>query len=250
VWGGRVCSSSTLTTGFPYAYICVSVCVYEYVYVSVFVCVCMCVSLSLSVSFSVSVCGVVCESTAQTQAEPVPYVAAVYSLSDLVVRRVMSPLLLSDTIFALTPHAARWRNDIRALIGPSGARGRVDLSLSLSLCVCTCTYVCMCVSASFFLLLSLHVASSRVDAHIAYAHTGFVHDAIRQRRALLEAQGERTSDPSFKPAFLDLMLTATDSSGAPLSDDDIEEETSTFMFEGHGACIHRHFCVRMCARVC
>jgi hypothetical protein len=81
---------------------------------------------------------------------------------------------------------------------------------------------------------------------------GFVHDAIRRRRAVLEAQQASpagTEDAKARPVFLDIMLMARDSNGHPYSDDDIEEETSTFMFEGHGACAYPYACVCACVYV-
>ena len=60
--------------------------------------------------------------TAQLESNEVPYVSAVYGMSDLVMKRILYPLLLSDTIFNLTKYGLRWRRDLAVLIGTGIAR--------------------------------------------------------------------------------------------------------------------------------
>ena len=60
-------------------------------------------------------------------------------------------------------------------------------------------------------------------------------DVIKERRQRLTGSDGKVHVDDRRPAFLDLLLSATDENGKPLGDDALEEETATFMFEGHGA---------------
>jgi cytochrome P450 len=68
----------------------------------------------------------------------------------------------------------------------------------------------------------------------AHVCVDFVYDVIRERRQALTGPDGQVRVDARRPAFLDLLLTARDEDGRPLEDDALEEETATFMFEGHG----------------
>ena len=67
----------------------------------------------------------------------------------------------------------------------------------------------------------------------------FVGEVIRERRRALTGPDGKIHVDSKRPAFLDLILSATDDDGKPLSDRAILEETNTFMFAGHGTASRR-----------
>ena len=58
-----------------------------------------------------------CVRAAQLQEAELPYVSAVYGMSDLVIKRINNPILLSDVIFALTQSGFKWRRELKVLIG-------------------------------------------------------------------------------------------------------------------------------------
>ena len=167
-------------------------------------------------------------STAQLQSDEIPYVQAVYGMSDLIMRRVLAPWLMSDFIFGMTSHGPRWNAYIRQLVGkPSAPALVVGSRRGLPGPLITRTDA-----------PHAHFGDACGGRWLRIPSKGFVHDAIRKRRDVLASRqsGAAPKDPKAdRPVFLDLMLTATDADGKPFSDEDIEEETSTFMFEGHGA---------------
>ena len=57
----------------------------------------------------------------------------------------------------------------------------------------------------------------------------FTQKVIAEKRAIFV----ESSAPKGKVAFLDLLMQATLPDGSKLSDQDIQEEVDTFMFEGH-----------------
>ncbi|KAI7815710.1 cytochrome p450 [Rhyzopertha dominica] len=66
----------------------------------------------------------------------------------------------------------------------------------------------------------------------------FVKDVIRKRKAELEDSGSVQNEiDEFglkkKRAFLDMLLLSRDENGQPMTDQEIEDEVHTFMFEGH-----------------
>jgi len=74
----------------------------------------------------------------------------------------------------------------------------------------------------------------------------FVGEVIRERRRALTGPDGKIHVDSKRPAFLDLILSATDDDGKPLSDRAILEETNTFMFAGHGMARHHAYTTQSC----
>nr|AVL92833.1 CYP450 [Locusta migratoria] len=112
------------------------------------------------------------------------YVAAVYNIAELTIRRVMSPWLLSDFVFRLSPTGKKFYRQLNVLHG-------------------------------FTRKVIQQKKQSRKNRKAGEKETQF-DDLGRKRRV----------------AFLDMLLLETED-GKKLTDQDLQEEVDTFMFEGH-----------------
>eukprot|EP00004_Rigifila_ramosa_P026432 TRINITY_DN822_c0_g1_i2.p1 TRINITY_DN822_c0_g1~~TRINITY_DN822_c0_g1_i2.p1 ORF type:complete len:353 (-),score=87.98 TRINITY_DN822_c0_g1_i2:116-1174(-) len=104
-----------------------------------------------------------------------PYIRAVYSGSELIWERILSPWYWSDALYFSLPKGKTMAHDLGVL-------------------------------------------------------KGFTREVIRTRRVEYERNGAQREG---RMAFLDMLFTCKDDQGQPLTDDALQEEVDTFMFEGH-----------------
>lgn len=101
------------------------------------------------------------------------------------------------------------------------------------LCACACVCACTCVACGGA-LWSLGGCRACAVARVTrspMSHVGRAAAACR-RKAELQAQRAAGGKLGAPQHFLDTLLMATDEAGQPLSDDAVQEEVDTFLFEG------------------